>query len=187
MFYLSEYLEAHREEYYQRLKAISAEGDWDGWIAFFLQAIVAQAGANSARVAAIQRLYEEMKLAIQEATHSQYTVHVLDAIFSKPIFRSSDLTAQLQRQFGIHEKTTPGLLRQMRDAGILLRATPGAAVANNLVYANGGPGIAVGLGDPRPTTDVLLTNNTIFANGSWGIAVGSGVVPSTRRVSGTDG
>ncbi len=126
MFYLSEYLEAHREEYYQRLKAISAEGDWDGWIAFFLQAIVAQAGANSARVAAIQRLYEEMKLAIQEATHSQYTVHVLDAIFSKPIFRSSDLTAQLQRQFGIHEKTTPGLLRQMRDAGILRELQPGS-------------------------------------------------------------
>lgn len=66
-----------------------------------------------------------------------------------------------------------------RDAGILLRATPGAAIANNLVYANGGPGIAVGLGDPRPATDVLVTNNTIFANGSWGIAVGSGSVPST--------
>ena len=50
---------------YQRLKAISAEGDWDGWIAFFLQAIVTQAGQNSARVSAIQALYEEMKLAIQ--------------------------------------------------------------------------------------------------------------------------
>lgn len=87
---------------------------------------MAQAGANSARVAAIQRLYEEMKLAIQAATHSQYTVHVLDAIFSKPIFRSSDLTAQLQRQFGIHEKTTPGLLRQMRDAGILRELQPGS-------------------------------------------------------------
>jgi transposase len=51
---------------------------------------------------------------------------VLDAIFSKPIFRSSDLTAQLQRQFGIHEKTTPGLLRQMRDAGILRELQPGS-------------------------------------------------------------
>lgn len=126
MFYLSEYLEAHREDYYARLKAISAEGDWDGWIAFFLQAIVAQAGTNSARVTAIQALYEEMKLAIQAATHSQYTVHVLDAIFSKPIFRSSDLTAQLKREFGIHEKTTPGLLRQMRDAGILRELQAGS-------------------------------------------------------------
>ena len=126
MFYLSEYLENHREEYYQRLKGISAEDDWNGWIAFFLQAIATQAVQNSARVTAIQALYEEMKLAIQEATHSQYTVHVLDAIFSKPIFRSSDLTAQLHREFGIHEKTTPGLLRQMKDAGILRELEAGS-------------------------------------------------------------
>lgn len=127
MFYLSEYLESHRDEYYARLKAISAEGDWNGWIAFFLQAVTEQARQSSARVAAIQTLYEEMKLAIQEATRSQYTVHVLDAIFSKPIFRTSDLAAQLNKDFGIHEKTTPGLLRQMKDAGILreLQASSG--------------------------------------------------------------
>jgi Fic family protein len=126
MFYLSEYLENNREEYYQRLNAIATDDDWNGWIAFFLQAILTQAGQNSARVSAIQALYEEMKLAIQEATHSQYTVHVLDAIFSKPIFRSSDLTARLFNEFGIHEKTTPGLLRQMRDAGILRELQPGS-------------------------------------------------------------
>ncbi|MBI5918398.1 MAG: Fic family protein [Nitrosomonadales bacterium] len=126
MFYLSEYLEGHREEYYQRLKTISAEGDWNGWIAFFLQAIITQAGQNSIRVTAIQALYEEMKLAIQAATHSQYTVHVLDAIFSKPVFRSSDLAQQLFKEFGIHEKTTPGLLRQMKDAGILRELQPGS-------------------------------------------------------------
>jgi Fic family protein len=126
MFYLSEYLESHREEYYQRLKAISAEGDWNGWIAFFLQAILTQAAQNSSRVTAIQALYEEMKRAIQEATRSQYTVRVLDAIFSKPIFRSSDLTAKLLKEFGIHEKTTPSLLRQMKDAGILRELQAGS-------------------------------------------------------------
>ena len=126
MFYLSEYLESHREEYYQRLKAISAESDWNGWIDFFLKAIIHQASQNSVRVTAIQALYEEMKLAIQAATHSQYTMHVLDAIFSKPIFRSSDLAQKLFIDFGIHEKTTPGLLRQMRDAGILRELMPGS-------------------------------------------------------------
>ena len=61
-----------------------------------------------------------------------------------------------------------------RDAGLLLRTSPDAAAVNNLVYANGGPGIAVGVGDSRPTTDTLVMNNTIFANGSWGIVIGSG-------------
>ena len=122
MFYLSEYLESHREEYYARLKAISAEGDWNGWIAFFLQAITTQAGQNSTRVTAIQALYEEMKLAIQEATRSQYTVHVLDAIFDRPIFSTTDLISRTQ----IHKPTAMSLIRQLKTAGILQELRAGA-------------------------------------------------------------
>ncbi len=60
-----------------------------------------------------------MKIAIHAATHSQYTVHVLDAIFTKPIFSSSTLAESLFTQFGIHKKTSLGLLRQMKEASIL--------------------------------------------------------------------
>jgi len=125
MFYISEYLESHRDEYYQRLKAISADKDWNHWIAFFLRATIEQAGQNIRRVEAIKSLYDEMKVAIQETTHSQYSVHLLDAIFSKPIFRTSDLAQQLVTDFGIHDKTAPALLRQLRDAGILRELQPG--------------------------------------------------------------
>ena len=126
MFYLSEYLESHRDEYYARLKAISDEQDWNGWIDFFLQAIATQSAQNSNRVATIQALYKEMKRAIHKATHSQYTVHVLDTIFTRPIFRTSDLATQLFRDFGIHKKTTLSLLRQMKEAGILTELQPGS-------------------------------------------------------------
>ena len=102
------------------------ENDWNGWIAFFLRAVMTQAGQNSVRVAAMQILYEDMKRAIQQATRSQYTVHVLDAIFSKPIFRSSDLAEQLHREYGVHEKTAQGLLRQIRNAGILRELQSGS-------------------------------------------------------------
>lgn len=51
---------------------------------------------------------------------------MLDAIFSKPIFRSSDLAQPLFKEFGIHEKTTPGLLRQMKDVGILRELQSGS-------------------------------------------------------------
>ena len=53
MFYISEYLEAHRDIYYARLRGISQAGDWNGWIEFFLGAIVEQARANTAKVRAI--------------------------------------------------------------------------------------------------------------------------------------
>jgi Fic family protein len=119
MFYLSEYLENHRAEYYLRLHGISAENDWNSWIAFFLKAISSQAAQNAQRVADIKTLYDEMKRAIQDTTRSQYTVHLLDAIFSKPIFRTSELAQRLTAENGIHGKTAPALLRQLRDAGIL--------------------------------------------------------------------
>lgn len=126
MFYLSEYLENHREEYYERLKAVSTDGDWNGWIAFFLRAITAQAAENAKRVSEIMGLYEEMKLAIQETTHSQYSVHLLDAVFSKPIFKTSDLAQKLMSDYAIHEKTTLSLLRQLKAADILRELQAGS-------------------------------------------------------------
>ena len=125
MFYLSEYLEAHRDEYYQRLKAISQEGDWNGWIAFFLRAITVQAKQNSERVKAIMGLYEVMKIRVHEITHSQYSVHLLDELFSRPIFKTTDLVSRFKRELDIHEKTTPGLLRQLKEAGVLMELQPG--------------------------------------------------------------
>ena len=62
--------------------------------------------------------------------------------------------------------------------GIFLRATPGAVVVNNLAYANGTAGIAVGPGDERPTSDAQLTNNTLFANG-FGVDIGRRQMEST--------
>ncbi|MCB1615951.1 MAG: Fic family protein [Pseudomonadales bacterium] len=122
MFYLSEYLESHRDEYYARLKAISAEGDWNGWIAFFLQAIIGQAAQNSTRVASIQALYEQMKREIHAVTHSQYSLHVLDAIFSRPIFETTDFIERT----AIHKPTAMGLLRQLKANDILRELRPGS-------------------------------------------------------------
>ena len=43
VLYLSAYFEKHREEYYQRLFAVSQRGCWEDWIKFFLQAVAVQA------------------------------------------------------------------------------------------------------------------------------------------------
>jgi len=127
MFYLSEYLEANREEYYQQLKGISENRDWNNWIAFFLNAIACQAIDNSKRVKEIMGLYELMKIKVHEVTHSQYSVYLLDAVFSKPIFSVTDTCKWLHGKYGIHEKTASDLLRQLKEAGILevLQASSG--------------------------------------------------------------
>src|SRR3546814_112322 len=80
-FYLSAYLERHRDEYYARLLAVSRDDDWTGWCAFFLQALITQADENQEKALAILAVYDRLKNWIVEATHSQYGVHALDWFF----------------------------------------------------------------------------------------------------------
>lgn len=115
MFYLSEYLEAHREMYYARLRAISVEGDWTGWIEFFLDAIVAQATSNSARVSEILALYGRMKQKVADVTRSQHAVRVLDALFDRPVFQSGDF----ELRSGIPKQSAKLFLRRLREAEVL--------------------------------------------------------------------
>jgi Fic family protein len=39
LLYLSLFFKRHRDEYYTRLSAIRTDGDWEGWIAFFLEGV----------------------------------------------------------------------------------------------------------------------------------------------------
>jgi len=51
LLYLSLFLKRHRDEYYRRLTAVRVEGDWEGWIAFFLEGVatIADEAVTSAR------------------------------------------------------------------------------------------------------------------------------------------
>lgn len=120
MFYLSSYLESHRDEYYGCLGAISKDGDWNGWIDFFLNAVTNQAKSNIEKVNRIRSLYEQMKTKVQETTHSQFTIQVLDQIFKRPTFKTSDFV----RETGIQKATAMAILRQLKEVGILTELRP---------------------------------------------------------------
>ena len=91
MYYLSAYLEEHKDQYVDSLRALSTPGNWNQWIEFFLSALRAQAQANTAKAREIIELYERLKVRVIDLTHSQYAVPLLDRLFDIPIFKSSDL------------------------------------------------------------------------------------------------
>jgi Fic family protein len=43
LVYVSGYLKQHQAEYYRRLSAIRTDGDWEGWVRFFLEGVEAAA------------------------------------------------------------------------------------------------------------------------------------------------
>jgi Fic family protein len=129
-FYVSEDLEARREEYYDRLLAITRDGDWEGWIAFFLEAGTRQAELNASRARRMFVLYEEMKVAFAKATRSQYVIQALDAAFSRAFFASTTFSATS----GIPKATAARMLAQLVDAGLLRLVAEGSGRSPS-VYA----------------------------------------------------
>lgn len=120
MFYLSAYLEARRDEYYDRLLAVSRDGDWTGWCRFFLEAVRKQAEANHQKASDILALYASMKPRLHEMTRSQYVVHALDWIFERPIFVSSDFLAEAR----IPAPTAKRVLALLQRNGVLRAVSP---------------------------------------------------------------
>jgi Fic family protein len=117
MFYLSEWLEEHREDYVSRLRELGRkDGAWDQWIAFFLRGVEEQAARNARRAREIMDLYERLKTQVIELTRSQFAVHLLDSLFCRPIFQSTHI------KFPAPSPTraaVANLLKSLRDAGII--------------------------------------------------------------------
>jgi len=90
MFYISAFFESHRDEYYDRLLAVSSDNDWTGWIAFFLKSVIEQARENQSKAQAIGSLFEDTLHRINELTRSQYAVHATRFLFERPVFKASD-------------------------------------------------------------------------------------------------
>lgn len=121
--YISRYLQSHRIEYYKSLERISSEGDWLGWIRFFLIALAEQAENNLILIRQVIELYERKKREITELLHSDQGIYILDMLFDTPVFRATDLHQRLN----IQRQRAAAYIRTLKDANIIfeVRAASG--------------------------------------------------------------
>ena len=56
LVYLSSYLKQHQGEYYRRLGAVRTDGDWEGWVGFFLDGVEAAASESERGIVAVASL-----------------------------------------------------------------------------------------------------------------------------------
>lgn len=121
-FYMSGYLEARRDEYIERLRAISREGDWTGWSEFFLQGLIKQAHENQAKAQAIVKLHQRMQREVAERSSSRFSALAVDFLFSRPVFSSTHFVdhSQIPRESAIR------IMRVLREANVLKTIREGA-------------------------------------------------------------
>jgi Fic family protein len=93
-FYISGFLEEHKDDYIDRMREVSANQEWTAWCEFFLEAIAAQATKNLEVAENIRNLYEEMKHVFGDALSSKWNLQALDFVFTNPVFRNNKFTNQ---------------------------------------------------------------------------------------------
>ncbi len=120
-FYISEYLEKNRNQYYDGLNRITENGDWEQWIMFFLRAVAEQSRINADKAQAIINLKEGTLLRVQKTTRSQYAPQITNFIFSQPCFAGTYFRAEA----AVPRPSATRLLDCLVHDGIIEKFLPG--------------------------------------------------------------
>lgn len=82
---LSEWIQAHRQEYYDRLLRVSTHAEWEQWIKFFCTALSEQARADTDRAMRVSALYERYMGALTKNQSSTKQLLLLDHVFDRRV------------------------------------------------------------------------------------------------------
>ena len=88
LLYLSLFFKQHRSQYYALLDQVRQEGDWEAWLAFFLEGVQQTATAAVAMVCRLQELFkrDEARLAHADLGRSDLSVRqVFQALCQRPL------------------------------------------------------------------------------------------------------
>jgi len=119
LLYLSHYFKLHRLEYYDRLTAVRREGDWEGWIRFFLAGVRETATEATQTAKRIFELREEHRRMILDQNLGQNALSLLSELFRRPIVDVNLAAEIMSTSFA----TANGVVKKMEELGILKETT----------------------------------------------------------------
>ncbi len=120
-FYISGYLEEHKDRYVDLMRAVSQSGDWHEWIIFFLTAVERQSVANLTIAEGIRDCYERMKEEFSRVLASKYALAMLDFVFTFLVFSNGTITEKT----AIPAASASRFSRALEEAGLLKITAPG--------------------------------------------------------------
>ncbi len=95
LLYMSPYLERHKDRYIDLMYAVSRDGAWEDWIAFFLEAVAESAEETIAVVERLQDLQRAYRERFQTARRSALMLRIIDLAFERPVRSISDFAEAL--------------------------------------------------------------------------------------------
>jgi Fic family protein len=117
LLYLSYYLRLHRAEYYDRLTAVREDGDWEGWVKFFLDGVRVTAEEASRTAGLIVRLRDSHQSLV--ASGGGKALRLLALLYLRPIVSVS----AIRDMIGVSFPTASKLVNQFVAHGLLEELT----------------------------------------------------------------
>jgi len=120
ILYLSLFFKQHRQEYYDHLQRVRTEGDWIGWLRFFLTGVHETCQQAGQTAQAILRLFEESRRKIEGLGRRAGSAHrVHEYLKKRPVLSASTAAAGL----GMSTPTVQTVLTGLMQLGLVREIT----------------------------------------------------------------
>ena len=127
LLYLSAYFERDKSAYIDAMWEVSRAGDWDGWVSYFLEGVVTEAGDAARRARTLLALRERWRDEIQAERSAASLLQIVDALFRKPVVTNKG-AAEIT---GLSRPAATGNVEKLAERGWIEEVTGNA---RNKVY-----------------------------------------------------
>lgn len=120
LVYVSAYLKQHQSEYYQRLSAVRTEGDWEGWVGFFLEGVARAADTAERGIVALASLINsDRRRLLQAPKITPASLRLFELLPLMPIFSIDQVRERLNTTF----PTATAAVKTLETLGIVAEQT----------------------------------------------------------------
>ena len=120
LLYLSLFFRRHQGEYYRRLSAVRTDGDFEGWIAFFLEAVTEVADEAIGLITALFELVTVDRARVLASSETSISsARLFELLPEHPVVTISRIVELL----GTTKPTAAKAVRGLVDAGVLVEIT----------------------------------------------------------------
>jgi Fic family protein len=114
--YLSLFFKQHRELYYEKLNEIRKTGDWEDWLAFFLEGVATTAIDAKSTLLKIKKMFENDDMKVEGIGRARESVGMVLAEFKqKPLLTIIEIT----KRTGLSKPTAISAVNRLMDLGVI--------------------------------------------------------------------
>lgn len=122
LLYLSLHLKRHRGRYYDLLGRVRSDGDWEAWIAFFLEGVISTAEGAVATTRRVSHLLDGHRGRLTAGRASPATSRVYEELTRAAVIAR---VPHVSRRLALAPRTVYSALAQLEEAGIAREITGG--------------------------------------------------------------